>query len=501
MSIRLAGARAAGYAGEVLRLAPSKASQASCATGTQGDMDVADALGSNSVHGVTRLTREWGEWQDVSLYLGRCQHDTPDSLVEATWRHVLELRPHVGTVVDFGAGDGRFARGGQYKAYVGYEIDDRRTVAGKWPSGAEMLHECAFTSRIDNADVCIGNPPFVRNQDLPGGWREHAASVLRQRTGVTISGLANAWQYFFLLALASVHTEGLCALVIPYEWVSRPSARALREYLIAQQWRVRVYRLIDTTFDSVLTTSSITIVDKAARDGVWEYYEETASGKYTQLASPSGGASGVLEYLRRPATPKRTPRAARGLSPGTQAVLTLTDGERIHFGLHARRDVVPCVTTLRHLPNDVAVLDTAAHRAYYRAPGHKCWLIRTDGSQSPALMAYLDGVPATMYDTSTCRARDVWWQYAMPTIPDALMSMSFKGAFPKAVKNAASVRAVGGVCGVYDLTDAQTDHLVRRLGGLDLRGRVVAHSNGLQKMETNQINALLHEAFAAAAAT
>ena len=139
--------------------------------------------------------------------------------------------------------------------------------------------------------------------------------------------------------------DGLCALVIPYEWVSRPSARALRGFIEEQRWGVNVYRLVDTTFDSVLTTSSITIVDKAKRSGLWSYFEETADGDYLPLPSPSGSRAGVINYVKRSDIPEGAPRAVRGLSPGTQRVLTLTEGERVRSGLTIGRDVVPCVTT------------------------------------------------------------------------------------------------------------------------------------------------------------
>src|SRR5262249_46330351 len=164
----------------------------------------------------------------------------------------------VDKAVDFGAGDGRFARHGNYQRYIGYEIDAALCRSADLPAKATLRNQCAFSDRVDDADVCIGNPPFVRNQDLPSGWRQRAATVLTERTGVTLSGLANAWQYFFLLSLASTHSTGLCAVIIPYEWVSRPSASRLRDYIASQRWNVQVYRLVDATFPSVLTTASIT---------------------------------------------------------------------------------------------------------------------------------------------------------------------------------------------------------------------------------------------------
>lgn len=444
---------------------------------------------------VEHLTKDWDRWERVSLYLDRCQVDTPDNLVLAAWAHVAELRQSVGKVIDFGAGDGRFAKAGQYTSYTGYEIDDRRCVAANLPANAELINACAFSHPVVDADVAIGNPPFVRNQDLPLGWRARVAKLLKDRTGVSMSGLANAWQYFFLLSLASLKSDGLCVLIVPYEWVSRPSARALREYIIANNWDVRVYRLIDTVFDSVLTTSSITVVDKRSQSGNWQFFEETAEGRYASLPSPSGSKQGVIRYLRRSEVSDRSPRAIRGLSPGTQKVLTLTEGERVRNGLEIGRDVVHCVTSLRQLSNEMAELTEAVFKSSYRDAGEKCWLIRTDTEPSSALRAYLESVSEADYQTSTCLEREIWWKFKMPPIPQVLIAQSFKGRFPKAVKNVISARAVGGVSGVYGLNDEQSRALCSGLDDIDIRERIVAHSNGLRKIEVNQLNALLNDAF------
>lgn len=459
-------------------------------------MDLSEATTIASDRPVVALTRDWGEWESVSLYLDRCQVDTPDQLVRATWAHVNALRPQVGKVIDFGAGDGRFARHGVFQRYLGYEIDADRCRGARLPANAELLNRCAFSDEIDDASLCIGNPPFVRNQNLPLGWRQHASQVLERRTGISISGLANAWQYFFLLALVSAAEDGLCALVVPYEWVSRPSVRSLRDFITANRWNVSVYRLVDTTFDSVLTTSSITIVDKAARDGVWSYFSESAGGEYTPMPSPSGGADGVIPYRRRSDMAKGAPRAVRGLSPGTQKVLTLTEGERTRLGLEIGRDVVPCVTSLRHVPAEAVELDLATFRRIFRDAGLKCWLIRTDVEPTGPLANYLASVPQEDRATATCLERADWWRFVMPPVPAVLMAQSFKGAFPKGMTNTLGARAVGGVAGVYGLDTAQIALLVGGLGGIDISDRVVAHSNGLRKIEINQLNTLLADSFA-----
>ena len=444
---------------------------------------------------MSRLTRDWGEWSRVSRYLNRCQIDTPTSLVNAAWGHVKRLRESVETVVDFGAGDGRFAKLGDYGNYVGYEIDEERYRGRTLPNNAKLINRCAFSDDIADADLCIGNPPFVRNQDLPRGWRQRASDVLSRRTGVSVSGLANAWQYFFLLAIASVKDDGLSVLVIPYEWVSRPSARALRRYIRQHHWSVRVFRLADSKFSGVLTTSSITIVDKAGNDGTWRFFEDRGGGLYRPLRSPTRSPSGVIEYQVCRDIPADAPRAIRGLSPGTQKVLTLTDGERIRSGLRIDRDVVPCVTSLRHMPADVRELDPDTFERHYRHPGRKCWLIRTDNDPSPALCGYLNAVPANWYETATCLERKEWWRFRMPRTPKVLIAQSFKDAHPKSVRNGIGARAVGGVAGVHNVRDDQVPQLLAGLRSRDLRDRVVAYSNGFYKIEINQLNTLLRQEF------
>jgi hypothetical protein len=440
------------------------------------------------------LTEEWGPYEEVTLYLDRCQVDTPHEVVSAVWRHIAERRTHVTKVVDFGAGDGRFATVGKYESYVGYEIDFDRAKHTKLPRRASLINQCAFSDIVKDADVCVGNPPYVRNQDLPTGWRQRAAAAIRERIGVTISGLANAWQYFALLALASTKSDGLVALVIPFEWVSRPSARALRSYVKKNRWNVAAYRLRDETFQGVLTTSSITIIDKRESSRKWEYFEENHDGTYRNLASPTGSEADVLTYAKRPS--KRSGIfVRRGLSPGTQQALMLTEGQRARFGLQIGIDVVACVKSLRSVPSDALTLTDALFRTRFRDEGMKCWLIRTDATPSLRLTSYLKGIPTAQRATATCRLRDEWWKFSMPQPPSVIVASGFRGSRPKAVQNAIDAVAIGAVFGVYGLSVARAKELVKHLRAIDLSRRVVSHSNGLRKVEPRQLHTVVNSFF------
>lgn len=445
---------------------------------------------------VRALTKSWGSFEEVSLYLDRCQIDTPMPLVERVWQQVAARRSRkLRKVVDFGAGDGRFAKYGSYSRYVGFEVDRLRAKgAAPLPVGAELVNQCAFSSEITDASLCIGNPPFVRNQDLPAGWRERTAKILHQRTGIRISGLANAWQHFFLLSLASTKANGLVALVIPYEWVSRPSSANIRDFIRKNNWNVAVYRLLDSTFPRVLTTSSITVIDKATVDSGWAYFEEAASGSYKPLLSVTSSATGLIKYSKRSNTRGPRPFAKRGLSPGTQKVLTLTESERARLGLRIGRDVVRCITTLRHSPFDIPALTRRFFERHYVKAGEKCWLVNVGSDTiSDRLRAYFDSVPSALYQTSTCLNRKEWWKFIMPQIPDVLVSTGFTKQFTKTVVNTARVHAVGSVCGIYKVSRNKRKMIAEKLRKANLGDGVVAHSNGLRKIEINQLNTVLNQ--------
>jgi hypothetical protein len=57
--------------------------------------------------------------------------------------------------------------------------------------------------------------------------------------------------------------------------------------------------------------------------------------------------------------------------------------------------------------------------------------------------------------------------------------------------NDVGASAVGGVCGIYNTSQLQAKQIADALRRVDYAGRVVSHSNGLNKLEINQINALL----------
>ncbi len=320
--------------------------------------------------------------------ISESQVTTPEPVVSLFWELSKRYRERFRSVLDMGAGDCRFARGGSFDRYIGVEIDRNHVAIAKPPANGKIIRNCVFRHKESEYDACIGNPPYARHHDIQSSWKEETAARLEREMTVSLDKHCNLYIYFFCLGLLKTSQDGLVALVIPYEWVSRPSAKALREYIQGKRWNVAVYRFQMPIFKGVLTTASVTIVDKAHQDGHWKFYDITSDHQVIARQGVVDSQEGVLEYANRGKI-----WALRGLSPGSQRIFTLTEGERIRAGL-SNKDVVPCVTTLRKVPRTLRTLSQAAFQRHFVRAGVKCWLIRShEVRRSSALIAYLNAFP------------------------------------------------------------------------------------------------------------
>jgi hypothetical protein len=386
-----------------------------------------------------------------------------------------------------GAGDGRFAMGGQYEQYVGVEIDAQRAKMAKLPRNARLHTGCIFQHFPGGYDACIGNPPYVRHHDIESPWRERIVKRIAQGLGFTLNRNCNLFVYFICLAILKSQHDGIVALLIPHEWVSRPSVEPLRRFLKEKKWGVDVYRFVDPIFSGVLTTASITIIDKKDRTGIWRFFDIDSKQTIRPRKGPSAAGSAVLQYADRGPI-----WAMRGLSPGAQPVFTLTEGQRIHYGL-SLRDVAPCVTTLKHVPGSVRTLTMASFKRYFVEQGARCWLIRSySDRRSAALNAYLSSVPKDICENYTCRNRELWYCFTPHPVPDILVSSGFTAFGPKVVRNLVAAHAVGAVMGVHVPQRFSLRKLLHYLLTTNFEGKIVPHAKTLKKLEVRQMNAALN---------
>jgi len=423
----------------------------------------------------------------------RCQVATPPDIVDLMWRLALKRRggKRFASVLDLGSGDGRFARADHaFDHFTGVELDERKAVTARLPCNAHLVLADAMQWGDGGYSLSIGNPPYIRYHSLESTWRDTVLQSLEASTGVKLKRNANAFVMFLLRALQQTATDGLVVQLVPFEWVTRPSAKELRDHITANGWSTTVYRFDCEIFPRVLTTASISIIDKKRRDGVWKFGVIGKGGKIRTVAEPSGTALPVLAYAER----DEDAFGLRGLSPGGQDIFVLTEEERLHFALRKVRDVTPCVTSLRHLARDLTTLDHKAFERYYVAAGKRCWLIRSDRkSLSLELDAYLASVGTRWEAYSTCTSRVTWWEYKPHPQPALLFSSSFVGSGTKVLVNGCGAIAVGSVYGVISRAEKSVAAIAHKLRAYDFEQRVVSHSNNLKKVEVRQLNAVLAE--------
>jgi len=419
--------------------------------------------------------------------LSQSQVTTPKDVVALFWRLASRHRKaKLDRVLDMGAGDCRFGFGGNFGRYVGVEIDKSRVAGAHPPKNGEITHGCVFRHREGEYDACIGNPPYARHHDIEEEWKQRVVRRVKRELNVSLNMHCNLYVYFFCLALLKAKEDGLVALVIPYEWVSRPSAKALRDYIRQQGWNVSVYRFQAPIFDGVMTTASISIVDKGVHQGRWVFHDISVGHEVIERDGITDSRRGVLEYAERGPI-----WGLRGLSPGSQEIFTLTEGERIRAGLN-KRDVVPCVTSLKNVPRKLRLLSKSAFAKHFVEAGERCWLIRSDRpKQSAALRAYLAAVPADKRATYTCQNQVPWFKYRPHPTPQVLFSSGFTSFGPKVLINTVGARAVGSVWGIHAEQQLPVRRVQRFLLGVNFERRVVAHAEKLKKVEVRQLNGVL----------
>jgi len=369
---------------------------------------------------------------------------------------------------------------------MGVEIDERRARTATRPPNGRIVNECAFQHRGTNYDACVGNPPYVRHNYIESDWKAAVLKRIQSELGIKLGGNSNLYLYFVCLGLLKTNAKGLLSFLIPYEWVSRPSARGVREHIQDHKWNVHVYRFRMPIFPEVLTTASISIIDKARSDGEWGYYDIDSNYNVSERSGVVASKRGIFRYEDRGKI-----WALRGLSPGSQKIFTLTEGERIHFGLD-KRDVTPCITTLRRLPARIRTLSKRTFKKHFIEAGERCWLIKSyKSNRSAALNAYLATVPISKRSNYTCKNQDPWFNFQPHPIPQIIVAAGFVQFGPKVLLNSVRATAVGSAWGIHSKAALPLRRLQQYLLNINFEDRVVAHARVLKKIEVSQFNTAL----------
>jgi len=428
-------------------------------------------------------------FKKTAYELKQSQVYTPPEVVKLYWKIMARHRKSLNRILDVGAGDGRFALDGKYLRYEGIEIDRSSVPGPNFPRNAIFRYGCAFEATGKNYDACIGNPPYVRHHNIEAKWRKKIIARIEKRLKITLHQQCNLFTYFICLGIMSTKPDGIISFIIPYEWVSRPSVGALREYIRKQGWAVHVYRFQESIFEKVETTACIAIIDKSTSNAssAWQFYNIDKRFNVKRRKNILGSNFSFLQYEDRGSV-----WALRGLSPGTQKVFTLTEEERIKHGL-TLKDVVPCVTTLKSVPKKLYSLTEKNFHKFFVSAGAKCWLIRSNEPLSLRLKKYLGRITADKRNTYTCKNRRPWYKYSPHPAPQLLYNSGFTIKGPRFVVNKVKARTIGGVHGIHSKEKLKVQRLRSYLSSIMFEKQVVPHSGALKKIEVCQMNGVLNE--------
>lgn len=135
---------------------------------------------------------------------------------EAVVRQMLALRQRRGRSLDPSAGDGAFST--RINGCEAIEIDP--TVA---PPGARVMDFFALPTD-EKFDTIIGNPPYVRQQDIP-------TETLARLDSVLFDGRSNLYLYFIEKAVRHLRRGGELIFIVPREFAKLTAARKLNAFL------------------------------------------------------------------------------------------------------------------------------------------------------------------------------------------------------------------------------------------------------------------------------
>ncbi len=198
----------------------------------------------------------------------------------------LEIADHVKSLLDTSAPSIRFAdpsigSGSFYSAAssvfgrecfehaLGIEIDSAFADACEslWAMSGLQIIRGDFTEVITRSDcpaspnLILANPPYVRHHHINQEDKRRLQSLVFQRTGIKVSGLAGLYVYFLLLATTWMEKDGIAAWLIPSEFMDVKYGAALRYFLSRHVTLLRIHRFdpADVQFNDALVTSAIVI--------------------------------------------------------------------------------------------------------------------------------------------------------------------------------------------------------------------------------------------------
>lgn len=173
------------------------------------------------------------------------------------------LEPALGTGVFYSALSSETNKSARYiKSAVGIEIDnDFYSAANElWRDSINIIHsDFTTTESARNINFLVSNPPYVRHHYIGQEQKEKLITVVKNETGLSLSGLAGLYCYFILLAHKWLAPGAICGWLIPSEFMDVNYGSTLKQYLLNNVHLLRIHRYApeDCKFGDALVSSCV----------------------------------------------------------------------------------------------------------------------------------------------------------------------------------------------------------------------------------------------------
>jgi hypothetical protein len=177
------------------------------------------------------------------------------------------LDPAIGTGSFYGAFLQAFPQD-RIDTATGIELDKpfAETADALWRALGLRLIQGDFTKTKPDRpyNIILTNPPYVRHHHLGGEDKQHLGDLVRETTGIRLSGLAGLYCYFLLASHAWLADNGLAVWLIPSEFMDVNYGKEIKRYLTDSVCLLQVHRFCpsDVQFDDALVSSAIVVFEK-----------------------------------------------------------------------------------------------------------------------------------------------------------------------------------------------------------------------------------------------
>ena len=179
-------------------------------------------------------------------------------------------------VLEPSAGDGAFlksllASGVREENITAVDIDPKAAIQLRREFGNATVTENDFLSysmgpEAFGFDLIVGNPPFIKRVAYNNEFRERL-DELAACTGFPRAELKNAWAAFVVAASNLMNSDGVLALVVPYEMITVNYGGAVQAHLSKLGFDVEIYVPDQKAFPTIEQDAVVLVGRLSGGDG------------------------------------------------------------------------------------------------------------------------------------------------------------------------------------------------------------------------------------------